>query len=205
LLIDTLIQSDRFDEALAAVDRGRKALGDRPFLFLDEAIGLSEAGSIAAADACFGRVAGWSHILVAVRIVRHQLRNGRLDAAAKLIDQWIRVPDSAPIWPYASITWRLADDARHDWLERQAGLISVVDLADVLPILTGLADLLRNLHHARFQHFDQSVRGGTQTDGALLSRTEPEIRALRSAFVAAIQSHMDGLPPVDPSRPWARR
>lgn len=201
LLISTLVQGDRFDETLAAIDRARRALGKLPFLVAYEAVALSETGSVAAADACFAQLAGLSDIQVAVRLVRHQLRNNRIDEAAQLVDRWIDAPDATPIWPYASVAWRLSGDARHDWLEGQRGLVSVVDLVDELPSIPPLADLLRSLHLARSQHLDQSVRGGTQTNGPLLSRTEPEIRALRRALVAAAQSHIGQLPPVDPRHP----
>lgn len=201
LLLSTLVRGDRFDEALAAAGRARKALGERPFLIFNEAVIRSEMGSVAAADACFERMADADDMEVAVRHVRHLLRCGRIDAAAKLIERWIDAPDAAPIWPYAAIIWRLAGDARFDWLEGQDGLIGVFDLASELPPLARLADMLRNLHQARFQHFNQSVRGGTQTDGALLSRIEPEIRDLRAAIVAATLSYIAGLPRADPRHP----
>jgi len=201
LLVTTLIQADRFDAAQAAIRRGREAVGEVPFLLANEAVVLSETGSVAAADVCFDRFAGVDHVMLAVRLVRHQLRNGRIEAATMLIDRWFDAPDAAPIWPYASIAWRLSGDVRSEWLEGQEGLVSVVDLADRLPPLARLAEVLRGLHQARSRHLDQSVRGGTQTDGALLARTEPEIVALRSALVAATEAHVAGLPAPHPRHP----
>ena len=48
------------------------------------------------------------------------------------------------------------------------------------------------------EYLDQSVRGGSQTDGPLLSRIEPPIQALRSAIVAAVEDYRSKLPPIDP-------
>jgi hypothetical protein len=45
------------------------------------------------------------------------------------------------------------------------------------------------------------LRGGTQTDGALFARIEPEIVALRSTVATATESHLARLPPVHPLHP----
>jgi hypothetical protein len=45
------------------------------------------------------------------------------------------------------------------------------------------------------------VRGGTQTDGQLFPRTEPEIRDLRRAVVEVVAEHIAQLPPRDPAHP----
>jgi hypothetical protein len=50
----------------------------------------------------------------------------------------------------------------------------------------------------------QSVRGGTQTDGPLFARADPEIRALRQCLVDVIGEHMLTLAPVDPAHPILR-
>ena len=65
------------------------------------------------------------------------------------------------------------------------GFVGVYDLA--LPSLDALAERLRALHRTTHQPLEQSVRGGTQTQGKLFSRIEPEIRALRAAVVAAVE------------------
>jgi uncharacterized protein (TIGR02466 family) len=60
---------------------------------------------------------------------------------------------------------------------------------------------LRALHARSGQYLDQSVRGGTQTDGPLFSRIDPEIRQLRTAIVDSVQRYVDQLPATDPSHP----
>jgi hypothetical protein len=60
------------------------------------------------------------------------------------------------------------------------------------------------LHVAPGEYLDQSVRGGSQTDGPLLSRIEPEIQALRAAIVSAVEEYRDQLPPTDPKHPLLR-
>ena len=113
--------------------------------------------------------------------------------------------DGHLFWPYVAVAWRLLDDDRWNWLEGQPGLVGVYDLADEIPSLDSLAHCLRALHTAGGQPLEQSVRGGTQTDGALFSRTEPEIRSLRNVIVEAVQEHVAGLPPHDPRHPQLGR
>jgi hypothetical protein len=57
------------------------------------------------------------------------------------------------------------------------------------------------LHIASDQPLDQSVRNGTQTDGPLFSRTNPEIVRLRDAVRAAASDYIRGLPARDASHP----
>ena len=203
-LILDLITGERHDEAHAAIRRGRASIGDDPFFDANEASILSEAGDVASADLLFARVAHLGDEALVVRRVRHLLRNGRLDQALPVIEQWIARPDASLIWPNAAIAWRMADDPRWQWLEGDPQLVSVVDLADRLPELDRLASTLRDLHLARAQPFDQSVRGGTQTDGQLFQRIDPIIQALRGTIVTAIEAHIAQLPAIDPAHPTLR-
>jgi hypothetical protein len=60
---------------------------------------------------------------------------------------------------------------------------------------------LRALHIARGEYVDQSVRGGTQTDGPLLSRIDPTIRRLRAAIIEAVKGYVRQLPAPDETHP----
>ena len=104
-------------------------------------------------------------------------------------------------WPYASIAWRQSGDPRWHWLEGDEHLISVTDLTPQLPQLQRLASGLHQLHDRSGRYLDQSVRGGTQTDGPLLSRIDPDIRTLRTAIVQAVDTYVANLPPIDPGHP----
>lgn len=199
-LIQTLSQAERFAEMPDAVRRGRAAIGDHVFFDVSEAVALSETGDAAGADALFARVPETGDPGIAVRRVRHFLRTGRVEQALPLVDRWAVEERSPLMWPYAAIAWRLAGDSRLGWLE-DPRLVSVVDLGERLPPLDRLAAALRALHLARDQPLDQSLRGGTKTDGMLLSRIEPEIRALRTAIVEAVEAHLARLPPPDPAHP----
>ena len=133
--------------------------------------------------------------------VRHLLRVGAVEAALPILDRGLKGEHSAELWPYAATAWRIVGDPRSDWLEGDSRLVRVVDLTDTLPPLEQLAETLRALHVAKGEYLDQSVRGGTQTDGPLFSRIEPVIRHLRAAVTSAVESYTAQLPPPDKEHP----
>jgi tetratricopeptide (TPR) repeat protein len=201
LLIEVQIQMESYESVLSTVAHARAAMGSVQFLEIGEAVALSETGSVSKADLAFERCLASEDPSLIVHQVRHALRNGRLELSLSLIDAGLEKSRDRALWPYASIAWRLSGDARANWLDASSGLVSVVDLSDQLPPLDRLADILRALHRARHPHMDQSVRGGTQTDGALLGRLEPEIRTLRAVLSKAVKAHIQQLPRPDSRHP----
>ena len=137
--------------------------------------------------------------------VRHLLRVGEIEAAVTLVDRELQRDQSAELWAYAATAWRLAEDPRSEWLEGDERFVQPIDLADTLPPLNVLADTLRSLHVAKGEYLDQSVRGGTQTDGPLLSRIDPVIRHLRRAIVGAVEGYVSQLPVQDDKHPLLRQ
>lgn len=137
--------------------------------------------------------------------IRHLLRVGEISEAVRLIDLEFVRDQTAELWAYAATAWRLAGDPRSEWLEGDDRLVNTTDLTHDLPPLDTVAETLRGLHVAKGEYLDQSVRGGTQTDGPLLSRIDPVIRQLRSAIVDAVERYRAQLPPVDESHPLLRQ
>jgi tetratricopeptide (TPR) repeat protein len=137
--------------------------------------------------------------------IRHLLRVGLVDKALALIDEELATERSWSIWPYASLAWRLSGDPRSRWLEGDPRLVQVFDLNPTLPPLEDFASTLRALHVAKGEYVDQSVRGGTQTDGPLLSRIDPLIRQLRRAIVEAVEAYVAQLPDRDADHPLLSR
>ena len=123
-----------------------------------------------------------------------------MDVAARLGETFIHDPEANQIWPYISLVWRALDDARWKWLDDQDGLVQTYDLQEQIDT-AALARCLRTIHVAKADMVGQSVRGGTQTDGPLFSRIDPEIRTLRSIIQSTVRKHVADLPPVDPTQP----
>jgi len=200
-LFATLVHAERFDDALEMVERGRAVAGSHSLFDANEAICLAEKGEFEKADSMFAALSGLADPTLAIRHVRLLLRSGRIAEAAAKAEGWLSSTSASAFWPYLAAAWRLLGDERWEWLEGQAGLVGVYELAGEIESLDALAERLRALHNAVGQPLDQSVRGGTQTDGMLFARIEPEIRALRRVIVEAVNAHVAGLPPPDPRHP----
>ncbi len=200
-LVSKLLHGEQFDKALDAIARGRAAVGPNAMFDVHEAICVDELGDVAEADRLFSTVAV-DHIPIAVRLVRHLLRAGRPQDAAAAGERWIGDPEAEFIWPYISLAWRMTGDPRWEWLEGDPRLVRAFDIEELQPGLGQLADVLRSLHNAVHQPLEQSVRGGTQTDGPLFRRIEPEIQALRAAVVRTVERYIAELPPPDPKHPF---
>lgn len=203
-LVLTLLTAERFDAALDAIARARRAVGASVTLDLLEASALSESGDVAAADPRFAALLPLADASAVVRYVRHLLRAGRPAEAASAAEAAIDDADGAALWSYLAIAWRLIGDERWQWLEGDRRLVGIYDIADQVGSLPALATRLRGLHLATHQPLDQSLRGGTQTDGPLFSRIDPEIAALRAAIDVALADYVAQLPPPDPAHPFLK-
>jgi Flp pilus assembly protein TadD len=197
----SLVHAEQFDEALAAIAAGRAAMGDLPLCTANEAVCRSELGDVAGAADLFERLTGIDDPALEVRRIRHLLRAGRPDAAAALVEHGCAGADAAFFWPYAATVWRLTGDPRGHWLEGDEQLVGAFDIGASLPPLDEVAARLRALHTARGQPLEQSVRGGTQTDGNLFWHIDPTIVALREAVRDAIGDYLAQLPPRDAGHP----
>jgi tetratricopeptide (TPR) repeat protein len=197
----TLTLAERFDEMPAVIAAARARIGDSDALCLSEAIAADETGDTARAAAYFDRVAPPAEPSDVVWRVRWLIRGQRMGEAAALASEGTRMSGGAILWPYAALAWRILGDPRSQWLEGNPGFVRVYDLGATAGDLELLAQRLRTLHIATDRPLDQSVRGGTQTDGPLLSRIDPEIERLRDAVRGAVDDYVAALPPVDPAHP----
>ncbi|HEU0310395.1 MAG TPA: putative 2OG-Fe(II) oxygenase [Sphingomicrobium sp.] len=203
-LIDRLIQAGMFPAADDAVARARSAVGSHLALDANEAICASELGDVPRADDCFARLNHVQDVAFAVRHVRHLLRTGRILEAANRAEPLTRQAGAELVWPYVAVIWRLLDDKRWHWLEDDPRLIGIYDIAGDA-MLRPLADCLRSLHNTARYPIGQSVRGGTQTDGPLFARIDPEIRALRKLIVRTVETHISKFGEGDPTHPVLSR
>lgn len=200
-LIDTYMHAAMYERVHETLARARAAAGESPVFDALETVATAEQGRIAEADRLFEALGPVQHITMAARYMRHLLRAGRPEEASALAEGWQgRDPDNL-LTPYQSAAWRLTGDARWQWLEGDERLVGIYDIGDRLPSLAALAERLRGMHLSLHQPLEQSLRGGTQTDGALFSRIEPEIRALRALIVETVEQHVAQLPPPVPGHP----
>jgi tetratricopeptide (TPR) repeat protein len=199
--LQLLYQSERYEETLALVARARAAAGGHRDFDAAEAVARAELGETEAADRLFEALRPLGDMSLAVPYVRHLLRAGRPERASESATHALGRGPQPMLWSYLSAAWRLTGDPRWQWLEGDPSFVGIYDLADKLPALDALAERLRALHRTTHEPLHQSVRGGTQTEGHLFKRTEPEIQALRRAVVEAIEAHVARLPPREPGHP----
>lgn len=185
----------------ALIARARAAVGDQPGFALVEAAARSDAGEHDAAEALLSAPPLATDPDAVVTAVRHLIRTGRLAGAAAAAEAGLHGRHAFALWPYLATLWRVLGDPRADWLDEEPSLVRVWDLAPLLPDLAAIADHLRGLHRMKAAPPDQSVRGGTQTDGHLLLRDDPPIRRLRAAIEQVVAAHIAQLGPEDARHP----
>jgi cytochrome c-type biogenesis protein CcmH/NrfG len=199
--INALVHAEQWDEALNRIDKGRAIVGDNVVFGVTEAIVHAELGHTELADALFEPYAEVEAGPMQVRRVRHLLKSGRPEQASELIEAWLYRLEGFMFWPYASIAWRILGDDRWQWLEGDEKFVGVYDIADRLPPLDQLAETLRQLHTLSGQPLEQSLRGGTQTDGHLFQRIDPVIVQLREAIRRSVAKHVARFPARDERHP----
>jgi Tfp pilus assembly protein PilF len=197
-------RAERHADTLRAIARARTALaGDDDAAFvLDqlEAIAADEAGERERAAGLFARLPASDDVALQIARIRHALRRGAPDEAAAIAEP-LTGSGSALAWAYLGTAWRLTGDPRHDWLVGDERLVQTLDIAEAMPPLETLAARLREFHVMRAHPLDQSLRGGTQTDGDILVRSEPLMRQVRKALGDAIDLYVSRLPPPDAAHP----
>ena len=196
-----LFHADQYEEALRAISAGRAAMGEQLLFALNEAIAFAEMGSVEMAERLFAPFAGLDEPTVQVRRTRLYLRSARPELAAETIEPWLATPNAFMFWPYASLAWRQIDEPRWQWLEGDQSFVGVYDIADRLPPLDVLAATLRKLHTLSGQPLEQSLRGGSQTDGNLFFHIDPVIVQMRDAIRKTVAEHVARFPERDPAHP----
>lgn len=101
-------------------------------------------------------------------------------------------PYDQTTWAYQATAWRMLGDEREFWLcdyERFVAPICLGELSnpprEQADYAQWLADLLYTLHIGKAEPGDQSLRGGTQTPGALFDRRHPVLKQFRSDVLNA--------------------
>ncbi len=188
-------QVGQWDKAEAIIADGRRLFGDRPEWDAAEAYVATEQGDDDRAETLFACCAGLDDFGTSIAHVRHAIRTGRIDRAETIALALVETPMAATAWPYLSSIWRLTGDARAGWLDGNPPYIRQFDLPVSPAELAALAERLRALHRAIRHPPEQSLRGGTQTQGHLFLRLEPELLGIRARIADAVRDYVDGLPP----------
>lgn len=194
-------QVTQWEKAEAIIARARSDFGSRVELDAIEANAATEQGDDSRAELLFAKVQTLDDPGTKISYVRHCLRTGQIDAAEAMCLRLVDSAAAASTWPYLSTIWRLKSDPRAAWLDGEPPYIGQYDLSLSQDELQALAHRLRELHHSTQHPPEQSLRGGTQTQGHLFLRQEPEILAIRARIAEAVRAYVDALPPMVSGHP----
>ena len=179
----------------------RRSFGDGIELDAIEANAATERGDDARAEELFAKVTALDDTGTKISHVRHCLRTGQVDKAETICLKLSDTAAAPSVWPYLSTIWRLKSDPRGAWLDGETPYIRQYDLPISATELTVLANHLRSLHLTTYHPPEQSLRGGTQTQGHLFLRLDPQIQAIKAMILDAVRDYVVRLPPYYKGHP----
>jgi hypothetical protein len=190
-----------WDAACAIIADGQRLFGPRPALTYAQLFIASESGEAAQNAALFDGVADVRDPGLDLCQTRFWLRYGDTARAEAIASRNMAGPAAHVFWPYLSLCWRLTQHAKALWLDNPAHFVRSYDLDFSAQELQHLAKTLRKMHNMRAPFLEQSVRGGTQTDGQLFFNADPAIQAVRQKVATAIATYVADLPAADLTHP----
>jgi tetratricopeptide (TPR) repeat protein len=126
----------------------------------------------------------------------------------------VRATQLAPLnqspWALLSLIWRLTGDTREAWLADYDRLVIAAEIetpagwSNLAGFLDDLAATLTSRHQTLAAPADQSLRGGTQTRGALFETSDPVLLALQRALIGTVNASLAPLTP-DQDHPFLGR
>lgn len=120
------------------------------------------------------------------------------------------MPEDQFAWAYLGLSWRLLNDSRYYWLNDYQNFVQAVEIdipngfSDLLEFNAGLEIALLNFHVSKHHPADQTLRTGTQTNGALFLKNDPMINLVQTQIETAINDVVGRLPD-DHKHPFLRR
>ena len=205
----------RRDDSIAAVAEARQ-LGcpDSPELLMQEALCSAYGGDDAGATQRFDRlVKGYpGHLGAMLTFAQHLLTSGDPQRAEALCAQVLELdPVDQLAWCYRGTAWQLLGDERESWLMDYERMVRRVPIpppegyADTASFMVAVGEALEELHQTQAHPIEQSVRGGTQTNGFLFRLKHPLLAVLEQQIRLAIQTVLADFPD-QPDHPfWGRK
>lgn len=199
--LQMLAQREDFASVLVEAEAARGRLGDHPALQAFVAVALDETGDHGQAGALLERLDESQAVpTIADARVRNLLRTGRIEEAERRAAVAVAQSGRRSHWAWLATAWRMLGDPRSAWLEAPE-FVQVVDLEEGAALAEAVAPVLHRLHTGRAAPLGQTVRGGSETEGQLFLRREPQIQRLAQAFRRAVEAYAAALPPAQAGHP----
>ena len=214
-LVRLLERLGREEESDAALAEGlRLGCPGTPEIRMLEAWSQSKAGEYDAATEAFRSILAehTGHSGVKLTFASHLLGHGDPAEAEALCASVLETdPTNQLAWCYRGTAWQLLEDPREEWLLDYNRMVQPVEVpppagyADNLSFMSDVQAALETLHRTQAQPIDQSVRGGTQTNGFLFRLKHPLLRVLEKQIRLAAIEVLSRFP-TQPDHPfWGRR
>lgn len=214
-LAKLLHRLERKDEACAALAEAReRGCPDTPEFCLVEAMSHAWQGRDDVATRQLDALdqACPDHPGIKLAFAQHLLSNADPARAESLCAEVLQQnPLDQLALAYRGTAWQLLEDPRESWLLDYERMVSQVNVPppdgydSTADFFDALADVLTSLHRTRAHPIEQTVRGGTQTNGYLFRLKAPLLRELEAQIRVAIGETLAAFP-KDPEHPfWGRR
>lgn len=211
--IGFLLEIRQADEALQRIRQLRQR-EDAPVLLALEADALDRLGELEQAGVLYQKSYqsfGQNDPAFLNSYARHLLKSEHWDHAAKMAKRVTTLnPMDQEAWANLGTAWRLLDDPREAWLMDYDRLITSIAVEPpagfqtMAAFLEELRPALDARHKDSREPAQQSLRGGSQTDGQLFGRDDPVIDKAEAALISAVNRQLKNLPD-DPEHPFLSR
>lgn len=210
---DLLGHQGRFDEILKALAEAERHCPEVPRLRMAKAVALSALERTDEATVVFEEILAADPDGVPPRLnfAEHLLSAGDYERAEALCAAVLEAdPLDIKAWTFRGTAWQLMGDERADWLLDFERMVCPVDV----PLPEGYSERdeyfdvirqeLEELHRMQAHPLDQTLRGGTQTNGFLFRLQNPLLKQLGAQMKMAVRSVLATFP-KEPDHPfWGR-
>lgn len=214
-LVEMLNRFKRQDESRAALREAESSgCPPTPEIRMLQATDMAHSGNADLATDAYSRLSKEfpEHHGVMLNFAQHLLAYGEPMQAQNLCE---RALDQEPLDQLAlaclGTAWQMLGDERESWLMNYQTMVSPVRLeppegySDTETFLADVQQLLESLHRTQAHPIEQTVRGGTQTNGHLFRLKQPLLQQLESCIRVAAAQIIEQFP-HDPKHPlWGRR
>jgi hypothetical protein len=179
-----------------------------------EGVSLAHRGRAREATTLFSALdqACPDHAGIKLTFAQHLLSQGDPARAERLCAEVLqRDPLDQLALAYRGTAWQLLEDPRERWLLDYERMVREVRVppprgyADTAAFFEALAAELTSLHRTQAHPIEQTLRGGTQTNGFLFRLKRPLLRELEAQLRLAVTEALTTFP-KDPGHPfWGRR
>ncbi len=214
-LVQLLGRLQREEEGGAALVEAReRGCPGTPEILMLEAMRCANAGNPSEATAKFSKLvnAQPDHAHIKLTFAQHLLTHGEPARAEALCAEVLQDnPHDQLAWTYRGTAWQLLGDPREAWLLDYQRMVMPVPVptpegyASTGAFFREVQEVLESLHRTEAHPIEQSLRGGTQTNGFLFRLKHPLLRVLETQISQAVRSALAEFP-QDPGHPfWGRR